>query len=76
MLDHGPRNLTVPAAVGYGLALVGGIVLYVCALARIDIEAFALVLMVAFLSGGTAAHLATAILFSRSRTLADSVNTF
>lgn len=76
MLRHGPRGLTVPAAIGYGLALAGGLTLYACALARVDVEAFALVLLVAFLTGGTAAHLATALLFSRSRALADSINTF
>ena len=76
MLTHGPRGTTTPAAVGYGIALAGGITLYLLALTGTNPELLGLVLFVAFLAGGTAAHLATGLFFGRSRALADSVNTF
>jgi len=76
MATHGPRGLTTPGAVGYALALAGGVTLYALAMTHTDIETLALVLLVMFLAGGMVAHLATGILFARSRALADSVNTF
>lgn len=76
MATHGPRGLTLPGAIGYALALIGGVTIYVLAMTRTDVETLALVLLVVFLTGGMIAHLATGIVFARSRALADSVNTF
>lgn len=76
MVTHGPRGLTAPAAIGYGLALAGGVTLYALALTGTDIEIFGLVLLIALLSGGTIGHLATGLFFSKTRVIADSVNTF
>lgn len=76
MATHGPRRVTLPAAIGYGLALAGGCSLYALAIARADPEVFGLVLLVVFLAGGTVAHLGTGTLFAKNRALADSVNTF
>jgi len=76
MVTHGPRGLTMPAAVGYGLALAGGLTLYALALTKTEIEIIGLILLVALLAGGTIGHLATGLFFGRTRVLADSVNTF
>ena len=76
MATHGPRAATLPAAIGYGLALAGGCTLYALALTQSDPEMFGLVLLVIFLAGGAIAHLGTGVLFSKNRALADSVNTF
>jgi|GEM_PF-3323118 len=76
MATHGPRRVTLPAAIGYGLALAGGCTLYALAIARSNPEVMGLVLLVIFLAGGTVAHLGTGVVFAKNRALADSVNTF
>ncbi len=76
MLTHGPKRQTVPAAVGYGLAFVCGVVLYLLAMSGSNVETLGLLLVVALLAGGVMAHLATGLFFGKSRALADSVNTF
>lgn len=73
---HPPHTPTLPATLGYALALIGGLTLYVLGLAEQSAEIMTYVLLITLLAGATIAHLGTAIMFGRSRALADSLETF
>ncbi len=76
MVTHQTRARTLPAALGYGLALLSGVTLYILALAEARAEMLQVVLLFTYATGAAIAHFGTAIVFGKSRALADSVNTF
>lgn len=76
LVTHGPRSRTLPAALGYGLALLSGATLYILALAEARAEMLLVVLLFTYSTGAAIAHFGTAIVLGKSRALADSVNTF
>lgn len=76
LLPRRPRARALPAVIGYGLALAGGVGIYVLALVRAEPELVMTTLVFMGLGGATVAHLSTGLFFASQRLLADSVNTF
>lgn len=76
LVTHGPRARNLPAGIGYGLALVSGVTLYILALSETRTEMGLIVLMFSYATGAAIAHFGTAVVLGKSRALADSVNTF
>ncbi|MBL8785433.1 MAG: hypothetical protein JNJ59_11060 [Deltaproteobacteria bacterium] len=76
LLTCKPRARSLPASIGYALALIGGGGLYALAVARADPQVYMTTLVLVGLGGATVAHLSTGLFFASQRVLVDSINTF